>query len=70
MKTDERGQATAEYSIGTLGAVLIAFWLGKFAGILGDPSSSWYGKLIHHLFGKAFGLFGGHGGDWMWRWMM
>ncbi len=66
----DQGHATAEYTIGTLGAVMIAFWLSRLAGYLGDPNRSLFGKLIRGLLSKAFEGWGIHGGDWAWRWLM
>jgi hypothetical protein len=65
-KLREHGAATAEYTIGTLGTVFIAFWLSRFA--LGDPDQSWFGRFIHRLITDAFEDFGGH--NWVWRWLM
>lgn len=68
----ERGATTAEYSVGTIGASLMAFWLFRIGGRLGDPNPSWYENFIHDLLAKAFSvphLFGGSS-DWMWRWLM
>lgn len=68
----EQGATTAEYSVGTIGASLIAFWLFRIGGRLGDPNPSWFENFIHDILTKAFSVpqvFGG-GSDWMWRWLM
>lgn len=65
----ERGAATAEYTVGTLGAVFFAVWLSRLA--IGDPNHSWYGRFIHRLLNEVFGpsgVFGDH--NWVWRWLM
>lgn len=65
---DERGHSTAEYGIGTLGAVVFASILAKFGG-LHDPNDSWFGHFIRNIISQAFG--GGADGpnSWIWRWL-
>jgi len=67
-KSRERGAATAEYTVGTLGAVCIAFWLSRIA--IGDPDRSWYAYFIRRFISEAFDLPALFTGDWVWRWMM
>lgn len=62
----ERGATTAEYSVGTIGTVFIAFWLSRLGG-LHDPNNSWFGKFIHDTITKAFGT---GRGSWIWGWLM
>ena len=66
-KFGERGAATAEYTVGTLGAVFIAVWLSRIA--IGDPDRSWFGRFIHRLITDGFQLPGIFSGDWVWRWV-
>lgn len=66
----ERGASTAEYSVGSIGAVMMAFWLYRLAGRLGDPDPSWYDTFVHHLIEKGFSLHTMFSGDWAWRWLM
>lgn len=70
-RKNERGMATAEYSVGTVGAVFFAFWLWRLAGRLGDPDRSWFGRFLHDMIIGAFdvpGLFGGRD-NLVWRWL-
>lgn len=65
---DERGHSTAEYSIGTLGAVVFASILIKFGG-LHDPNDSWFGHFLRDMISQALG---GNDGpnSWIWRWLL
>lgn len=57
----ERGMATAEYCVGTIGAALIALWLSRIA--MGDPAKSWFGQLARSIISRAFDV-----GDLIDRW--
>lgn len=54
-KHDDRGMATAEYSVGTLGAVMIAMVLIKF-GLL-DDNNPWM-TAFRDLLDRALGGWG------------
>ncbi|MGZ5368641.1 DUF4244 domain-containing protein [Aeromicrobium sp.] len=66
-KSRERGAATAEYTVGTLGAASIAYWLSHIT--IGDPDRSWFGRFIRDLISDALQMRGIFSGDWVWRWM-
>ncbi len=63
----EKGASTAEYSVGTIGAVFIAYWLTRWVG---DPNHSWFAAFVRDLFTKSLGTQGIGDGSWVWQWMM
>ena len=65
-KNRERGASTAEYSVGTLGSVLIAYWLYRLGAAGGGPIV----KLVHKLYEHVRDGGGIFSGDWAWRWML
>lgn len=65
----EQGAATAEYTVGTLGACTIAYTLLRLT--LGGPSPSWFDQFVRGMISRAFELPGMFGGDgWAWPWLM
>lgn len=65
----ERGAATAEYAVGTVGATFIAYCLLRLT--IGGPDKNWYARFVHDLIDRAFELPGVFGGDnWAWPWFM
>lgn len=66
--TRERGAATAEYTVGSLGAVFIAWWIYRI-GAGSGPDSVMY-RLVHNIMDRIVGADSIFGGDWAWRWFM
>lgn len=61
-RTGERGAVTAEYSIGTLGAAFIAYWLWRIGTISGDHNI--FARMLKLAWSNTF-----DGDNWAWRWL-
>ena len=48
---DDRGMATAEYTVGTLGAVCFAFTLYKFGVLDDNPWMETFREILQRAFG-------------------
>lgn len=59
----DRGMATAEYCVGSIGTIFVAFWLYKLAA--GDLATSWFGRLVHGIISHALAV-----GDLFERWQL
>lgn len=63
----ENGMATAEYCVGSIGAVFVAFWLAKLAS--GDVATSWFGQILSDVISQAFTI-GDRIEQWKIPWLM